>query len=246
MSTPRIRIFAGPNGSGKSTFNRLIPAHLLGKYINPDDIERSIRETGYFDFPTYAIAAHKYDAIALLRQHPVLTKSPKSLAKIDGLSVEGDRLRFPNAAVDSYVASALSDFVRQSLIKEGVSFTFETVMSSRDKIDLLKKAKKAGYRVYVYYVATVDPEINVARVAYRVSQGGHDVAPDKIRARYKRSLELLSEAILISNRAYIFDNSDEGKGELTHIAEITEGDMLEIKSDIQPPWFKTYVIDKLT
>jgi predicted ABC-type ATPase len=246
LSTPRIRIFAGPNGSGKSTFNRLIPAHLLGKYINPDDIERGIKNTGYFDFSNYAIQAHKAAVFEFLRSHPVLKKSEKSLSKLDSLSLEGDRLNFAKAEIDSYMASALSDFVRQSLIHERISFTFETVMSSSDKIILLKKARDAGYRVYVYYVATADPDINVRRVAYRVSKGGHNVAPEKIRQRYYRSLDLLADAILVSNRAYIFDNSDEGSEDLSHLAEITEGELIEIRSDAQPPWFHSYVIDKLT
>ncbi|MFJ2480428.1 zeta toxin family protein [Pseudomonas sp. NPDC087598] len=245
MSTPRIRIFAGPNGSGKSTFNRLVPAHLRGNYINPDDIERAIKDTGYFDFTSYHIESHKEQIFDFLRQHALLEKSPRSLAKLDSLTMEGERLSFANTEIDSYVASALSDFIRRSLIRERISFTFETVMSSSDKVKLLADAHNSGYRVYVYYVATADPEINIARVAYRVSQGGHNVPPEKIRARYWRSLELLSEAILTSNRAYIFDNSDEGSEGLTQIAEITDGELIEIKSDIQPPWFKEFVLDKL-
>lgn len=118
-------------------------------------------------------------------------------------------------------------------------------MSSADKVSLLAEASKSGYRVYVYYVATADPQIDIARVAYRVSRGGHNVPAEKIEARYWRSLELLSEAILASNRAYIFDNSDEGSEGLTQIAEITDGELIEIKSDTQPPWFKQFVLDKL-
>lgn len=224
----------------------MLPAHLLGIYINPDDIERAIRASGYFDFAYYGIERHKTDVLEFLEKHPVLKKSPASLAKIDDLSIDGNRLHFSRAEIDSYVASALSDFVRRCLIKERRSFTFETVMSSRDKVELLATAREAGYRVYVYYVATADPEINVARVAYRVSRGGHDVAPEKIRGRYKRSLELLADAILVSHRAYIFDNSEEGREGLTQIAEITDGELIEIKSDMQPPWFNEYVIDKLT
>ncbi|MFJ4196205.1 zeta toxin family protein [Pseudomonas sp. NPDC089534] len=245
MSTPRIRIFAGPNGSGKSTFNRLVPAHLLGNYINPDDIERGIRDTGYFDFTAYHIEAHKNDIFDFFRTHPLLQEAPESLAKLNKIKIEGDRLSFSEAQIDSYVASALSDFIRRSLIKERISFTFETVMSSPDKVNLLSEAQQSGYRVYVYYVATADPEINVARVAYRVTQGGHSVPAEKIRKRYWRSLGLLSQAILTSNRAYIFDNSDEGSERLTQIAEITDGELIEIKSDIQPPWFKSFVLDKL-
>jgi predicted ABC-type ATPase len=201
--TPRIRIFAGPNGSGKSTLNRKVAKHILGIVINPDDIERNIRNTGYFDFDAFKIARHKEAAVPFLLTHPVVQKSPTSIEHLNHLVLENDRLKFPKTEIDSYIASALSDFIRRSLIKEGADFTFESVMSSPDKVALLKEAKDAGYRVYVYYVATVDPEINVARVAYRVTQGGHDVPADKVRDRYTKSLGLLADAILLSNRAYI-------------------------------------------
>lgn len=246
MSTPRVRIFAGPNGSGKSTFNSKVPAHLLVNYINPDAIELGIRETGVFDFAQFKLQAYKDAAIPFLRAHGLLSKFPESLAKLDELFIEGDRLVFPSRQIDSYIASALSDFIRVSLIQERASFTFETVMSDGGKIELLRQAQMAGYRVYVYYVATADPEINVARVAYRASIGGHDVPPEKIRSRYKRSLNNLSDAILVSNRAYIFDNSQDGESSFAQIAEITEGEDIDIVSDTQPAWFQQYVLDKLT
>lgn len=43
---PRLRMFAGPNGSGKSSIQAVISRELLGIYINPDDIEKEIRERG--------------------------------------------------------------------------------------------------------------------------------------------------------------------------------------------------------
>lgn len=184
--------------------------------------------------------------ITFLRASAFLSKFPESLAKIDDLSIEGDFLLFPSRQIDSYIASVLSDFIRVSLIKELASFTFETVMSDVSKVDLLRQARMAGYRVYVYYVATADAEINVARVAYRASIGGHDVPSDKIRSRYKRSLENLSDAILVSNRAYIFDNSQDGDSSFAQIAEITEGEDIAIVSDTQPAWFMHYVLEKLT
>ncbi len=39
---PRLRMFAGPNGSGKSSIQSVIGRELLGVYINPDDIEKSM------------------------------------------------------------------------------------------------------------------------------------------------------------------------------------------------------------
>ncbi len=54
--TPRIRMIAGPNGSGKSTLKQKLEAPgLLGVFINPDDIEQSMRESGFVDLATYQI-----------------------------------------------------------------------------------------------------------------------------------------------------------------------------------------------
>ncbi len=199
-----------------------------------------------FEFAAFGLERYARLVLPFLRSHTLLLKFPDSLAKLDSLVVGGEQISFPFRQVDSYIASALSDFIRVSLIEERVSFTFETVMSDTSKIELLQRAKAAGYRVYVYYVATADADINVTRVAYRASIGGHDVPADKIRSRYNRSLENLSEAILLSNRAYIFDNSQDGEPSFAQLAEITEGEDIDIISDTQPAWFQQYVIDKLT
>jgi hypothetical protein len=46
-------MFAGPNGSGKSSLKSLLPPALQGIYVNPDDLERGIRESGYLDLGAY-------------------------------------------------------------------------------------------------------------------------------------------------------------------------------------------------
>jgi predicted ABC-type ATPase len=141
---------------------------------------------------------------------------------------------FGSLAFDSYYASILTDFLRQRALELRRSFTFETVMSHRNKVDLLAQAQAAGFRTHLYFVATERPSINEARVQYRVSEGGHNVPPDKIESRYYRTLELLPEAIRFSNRAYFFDNSDKA----WYFAEITDGVSIELKSKEFPNWFQ--------
>lgn len=134
-----------------------------------------------------------------------------------------------------------ADFIRQKLFEAGKSFTFETVMSFPDKVELLRKAQEKGFRTYLYYVATENPDINISRVHYRVKMGGHSVPEDKIVTRYQRSLDLLMDAVRFTHRAYIFDNSGD-----KHIwlAEITDGRILEMKVDQMPAWFKKALWDK--
>jgi predicted ABC-type ATPase len=116
-------------------------------------------------------------------------------------------------------------------------------MSHVSKVELLEKAQSEGYRTYLYYVATEDAEINVSRVAYRVSQHGHAVPLDKIISRYGRSLGLLLRAIRASNRAYLFDNSG-ALGEQTWFVEVTDGESVEFKAEKIPAWFAKHVLDE--
>lgn len=118
-------------------------------------------------------------------------------------------------------------------------------MSHESKVEILKKAHKSGYRTYLYFIATDDPQINISRVKNRVKLGGHPVPEEKIEARYHRSLDLLYEAIQWTSRAYVFDNSGE-KDQEWLIAEVTDGEDLELKTDQVPAWFRRSVLDKIS
>ncbi len=237
---PRLRMFAGPNGSGKSTIKDTLPPQWLGVYINADDMEKSIRADGFLNLAAFEVVADANELQAFFAASTLLVKAGLA-AQAQQLTLVGERVQFGAVEVNSYLASVLADFIRHKLLAAKVSFTFETVMSSPDKVAFLQKAQQAGYRTYLYFVATEDPEINVSRVQYRVQMGGHPVAEEKIRSRYTRSLELLPEAVAYADRAYIFDNSG---AERAWIAEVTQGNEIEIKTDQMPAWFKVALWDK--
>nr|WP_309692889.1 zeta toxin family protein [Armatimonas sp.] len=237
LEPPRLRMFAGPNGSGKSTIKSVIRPELLGIYINPDEIEKEIAQRDFLNLKNYGIESTEEEILPFFRESTLLAKADL-LDEAHALRFNDNLLSFWEVSVNAYFASVASDFIRQKLIERGTSFTFETVMSSPDKVELLRKAQRRGYRTYLYYVATEDPLINISRVRHRVKMGGHPVPEDKIISRYHRSLELLSEAIRYSNRAYIFDNS---RHERIWIAEITDGVTLELKTDSLPGWFEKAV-----
>jgi predicted ABC-type ATPase len=109
-------------------------------------------------------------------------------------------------------AQRRADADREDCLRKRQSFSFETVMSHRSKIEILAEARQRGYKVVFYFVATDDPVINIHRVSNRVAQGGHDVDAGRIVARYFRSMELMSEAMMIADAAYIFDNSSDEPG----------------------------------
>ena len=238
---PRMRMFAGPNGSGKSTIKSVIDSSLLGYYINPDEIEKELVEKGFFDIKSLPFTITTSEIVDFFKNSGLYPKLSIAI-NIDDLEIENYKLFFIKIDINSYVSAILSDFLRHKFLKNKLSFTFETVMSSDDKIALLAKAQSMGFRTYLYYVSTDDPQINIARIASRVHFGGHNVPQDKIVSRYYRSLSLLFEAIKHTNRAYLFDNSGRSK---RFIASINNGYELDIKVDTVPEWFEKYVMEKI-
>jgi predicted ABC-type ATPase len=171
MTVPRLRMFAGPNGSGKSTIKSVVPQGLLGVYLNPDEMQQEIAACGFLEVGKYGVECAADEILDYFARSTLLQKA-NMLEEARRLRFAAGKLDFAGVPVNAYYASVAADFLRRKLLENRVSFSFETVMSSPDKVDLLEKASRAGYRTYLYYIATDDPAINVARVKARVDQGG--------------------------------------------------------------------------
>ena len=86
-------------------------------------------------------------------------------------------------------------------------FVYETTLSSHQSIELIRRARDAGYEVGLVFVALRDANLHVARVAQRVSEGGHNIAEPVIRRRYASSMSHLGDAIRLAHGTMIYDNS---------------------------------------
>ena len=104
---------------------------------------------------------------------------------------------------------AYCEALREKSLEEGKSLIFETVLSRKDKVDYIRRAKAAGFFVRVFFVCTESPTINASRIARRVMQGGHDVPISKIISRYNLSIANCVEVARIVDRCYLYDNSVE-------------------------------------
>jgi len=234
----RIRILAGPNGSGKtSIYKDLRDEFSWGVFVNADVIEQALRVDGELNLSAYGVCNITFLQFVDYYQHSMQAK--KSICTLDNINLEDDVLILKDVGLlDSYFSAFVASFICFTLIDMGISFSLETVMSHPSKLDIMRLAKEKGYRVYLYYVSTSSPDINVGRVQTRVEEGGHSVDEMKIRSRYTRSLEQLSDAIRLSDRAYIFDNS--GKT-YQWIAEY-DASVEHLKVYCELPWLKQFLI----
>ncbi len=180
---PIIVAIAGPNGAGKSTFYEAFLRQAGLRYINADEIGRTL-------------------------------------------------------GIDAYAAAKVADGMRRELVARRESFVFETVFSDPvgEKVAFLKSAAADGYSVVLCFVGLNSTEASDTRVAMQVSQGGHDVPPDKIVQRYPRTLANLARAVEGLPAVFVYDNSDlERPFEL--IAEYRGGKAIR-QSKAVPRWFK--------
>lgn len=107
----------------------------------------------------------------------------------------------------SYQAAHLVERIRNEFLYKGISFCFETVFSHESKIDFIAKAKAHGYHIILIYIHLQSLELNEARVLQRVSEGGHNVPPEKIRSRVPRTMQNIAVALQLVDEARLLDNS---------------------------------------
>ena len=130
--------------------------------------------------------------------------------------------------------------VRDSALKNNKKIIIETVNSTANKFDFYKQCIEKKYRVTVVFVGTESFEINIQRVAKRVSEGGHGVDAEKIKSRYFKSMELLFPLTLFCENLFIFDNSDKFK-----LCVFKENNTYKYVAADMPDWVNKYFIEKL-
>lgn len=121
-------------------------------------------------------------------------------------------------------AAVEAEAVREYLLRNRMDFTFETVLSTPRNLQLMQRAKEAGYYIRVFFILTADSSINVRRVADRVKKGGHDVPEDKIRSRYTKSLDNLKSLYKIADDLWVYDNS----GDEPHMIATVHAGLLQV------------------
>ena len=67
-------------------------------------------------------------------------------------------------------------------------FGFETTLSGKGYVRLLKDLRGRGYRIHLFFLWVRSIDIALERIAERVAQGGHNVPEEIVRRRFNRGL----------------------------------------------------------
>lgn len=110
-------------------------------------------------------------------------------------------------------------------VEKGVVFGFETTLSGRTYLALMRDLKRKGYRAHLFFLWLRDAHLALSRVKGRVKQGGHDVPADVVQRRFNRSIDNFFQLYRsLADTWLLFDNS----GQSPEIIASKQGDELHI------------------
>jgi predicted ABC-type ATPase len=76
-----------------------------------------------------------------------------------------------------------------NFISRKADFAFETTLSGKAYVNLLKEAKSKGYFIHIFFLWIPSEDLAKQRIKQRVKQGGHNVPDADVKRRLGRSLK---------------------------------------------------------
>ena len=93
------------------------------------------------------------------------------------------------------------------LLPQKVDFAIETTLATRSYVHLVRRAQALGYKVHLIFFYLENEEQARARVAQRVSNGGHGIPEVDIRRRFTRGIyNLIHLYMPICDSVLVYNN----------------------------------------
>lgn len=116
----------------------------------------------------------------------------------------------------------------QEFSDKSANFAFETTLSGKTYLSLLKKLKDKGYRLHLFFLWIPSSGLALERIKDRVASGGHDVPAVDVRRRFRRSIENFFNVYEpLVDTWILFDNSDD----IPHLIAERVDEKLSIKDE---------------
>ena len=123
----------------------------------------------------------------------------------------------------------------RTFINDGMNFTRETTLTSREILRSMNTAADAGFEVIFVFVGVGDLKVTKDRVLQRAAKGGHDIPVKVQERRFQKSFGNAVLAAEIADRSYFFENGEQGH---IFLAEIVANDF-RFATDKPPHWLRT-------
>ena len=95
----------------------------------------------------------------------------------------------------------------EELLPQKVDFAIETTLATRSYVQLVRRAQALGYKVHLIFFFLENEEQAIARVAQRVSNGGHGIPEEDIRRRFTRGIyNLINLYMPICDSVLVYNN----------------------------------------
>ena len=148
------------------------------------------------------------------RDHIQNYSGTKSFVNLDeiarGLSPfepEAERVRAARISLN-YINSVLNmPWPENNALELRKSISLETTLAGLTHLRTIARAKAKGWHVHLLYFAVQSPEVALARIARRVSEGGHDIPEADARRRFGRSMQNFSLYAAQCDLWRVFDNN---------------------------------------
>jgi predicted ABC-type ATPase len=93
-------------------------------------------------------------------------------------------------------------------VAAGPDFGFETTLSGRMYVRLLKELRSKGWKIVLFYLWIPNADFSRLRVRQRVESGGHDIPDEAIARRYRRTVSnFLTVFAPLCDQVFCYDNS---------------------------------------
>jgi predicted ABC-type ATPase len=94
-------------------------------------------------------------------------------------------------------------------IDKQVDFAFEATLAGRSHINLLKKLRKDGWRIILFFLWIPNAAFSKSRIRERVKHGGHNIPDETIFRRFPRIMHnLVKIYIPLCDKVICYDNSE--------------------------------------
>lgn len=120
-------------------------------------------------------------------------------------------------------------------LDNNLSFTQETTLAGHRTVQTIKRARKQGYNVIMYYIGLNSKEESILRIKNRVKKGGHNIPESDVNRRFDNRFEALKNVIPLCDKVIFYDNENG----FVKVAEILNN-KFNYTNGYRPIWLSEY------